>query len=107
MERKKKCCMLLVSILAFSVLSIHSVGAVDELYLVGVIMGIDLKAGTVLVDVKSHNCKGLHRFRVDDASALGGLEGRKISFGLDSSVCRSEVLQKLSVISVLREERTQ
>jgi len=107
MEKKKKFWLFLISILVFSALCIHSVGAVDELYLVGVIMSIDLRAGTVLLDVKSHNCKGLHRFRVDDVSELSGLEGSKISFGLDSSVCKRDGLQKLSVISVLREERTQ
>jgi hypothetical protein len=107
MERKKKFWVLLILILVFSALSIYSAGAVDELYLTGVVMSIDLKSGTVLVDVKSHSCKGLHKFRVDNAQELEGLYGKKISFSINSSVCSASEIYKIVTITVEPEVKFQ
>jgi len=107
MERKKKYCMLFIVFLVFSAFWIHSAGAVDELYLVGVVMSVDLRTGTVLVDIKSHNCKGLHRFRINDASELEGLSGKKVSFAINSSVCLPGEVYNIVTIAAEPEVRTQ
>ncbi len=103
MEREKKCWMLLISIVVFSVLSIHSVEAVDELYLTGVIRSIDLRAGTVTVDVKSRSCKGVRRFKFDNTIDMEGLEGKKISFSIDSSVCKVGGIYKITAMTLVQE----
>jgi hypothetical protein len=103
MEREKKCWMLLIWIVAFSVLSIHSVEAVDELYLTGVIRSMDLRAGTVTVDVKSQSCKGMRRFRFDNTIDMEGLEGKKISFSIDSSVCKAGGIYKITAMTLMQE----
>jgi hypothetical protein len=103
MERKKTCWMLLISILAFSVLSIHSVEAVDELYLTGVVRTVYANSGLVIVDVKSHSCHGVRRFRFDNTLDMEGLEGKKISFSIDSSVCKAGGIYKITAMTVMQE----
>jgi hypothetical protein len=88
MKRKKICWVILVSILAFSVLSIHSAKAVDELYLTGIVRHVYLKSGLAVVDVMSQSCPGERHFTFDNTVEMEGLEGKKISFSIDSSVCK-------------------
>ena len=98
MERMKKCWVVLVSILAFSVLSIHSVQAVDELYLTGIVRSVYLKSGLVVVDVKSQSCPGVRQFSVDNIYSLQGFEGGKISFSINSSSCKGSTIYKIITI---------
>ena len=103
MERKKKCWMLLISILAFSVLSIHSVEAVDELYLTGIVRTVYANSGMVTVDVKSHSCRGVRRFKFDNTLDMEGLEGKKISFSIDSSFCKAGGIYKITAMTLMQE----
>ena len=100
MKRKKKCWMFLVSILAFSVLSIHSAKAVDELYLTGIVRNVYLKSGLAVVDVKSQSCPGVRQFTFDNTVDMEGLEGKKISFSIDSSVCKIGGVYKIRKIAL-------
>lgn len=106
MERKKKCLPALILFLAFSVLNICSVGAVDELYLSGFLKSVDTKSGKVVVDVKSQSCPGVRRFNFDKSADLEGLEGKKISFSIDSSVCRRDEIHKIIAVTLMQEVRT-
>jgi hypothetical protein len=99
MERMKKCWVVLVSILVFSVLSIHSVQAVDELYLTGIVRNVYLKSGLAVVDVKSQSCPGVRQFTFDNTVDMEGLEGKKISFSIDSSVCKIGGVYKIRTIT--------
>jgi hypothetical protein len=98
MKKKKMCWVLLVLILAFSVLSIHSVQAVDELYLTGIVRNVYLKSGLVVVDVKSQSCPGVRQFSVDNVYSLQGFEGGKISFSINSSSCKGSTIYKIITI---------
>jgi hypothetical protein len=104
MERNKKGWVVLILIVAFSFLSIYSTEAADELYLTGILKSVDIISGTVMVDVKSQNCYGFKRFKVDNASELRGLEGKRISFSIDSPACKGGTLYK--IISVMSEGGT-
>ena len=100
MKKKKKRWALLISILAFSVLSIHSVQAVDELYLTGIVRNVYLKSGLAVVDVKSQSCPGVRQFTFDNTVDMEGLEGKKISFSIDSSVCKIGGVYKIRKIAL-------
>ncbi len=99
MERKKKFLPALILFLAFSVLNISLVGAGDELYLTGILKSVSVQAdkisGTIVVDVKSQSCPGLRTFSLDDAVRLKGLEGKKFSFGINSSSCKGNTVYKI------------
>jgi hypothetical protein len=99
MKKKKICWVLLIPILAFSVLSIHSVQAVDELYLTGIVRNVYLKSGLAVVDVKSQSCPGVRQFTFDSTVNMEGIEGKKISFSIDSSVCKIGGVYKIRTIT--------
>jgi hypothetical protein len=99
MGRKKKYWMFLIWIVAFSVLSIHSSEAVDELFLTGIVRTVDANSRIVVVDVKSQSCPGLRRFKLDKITDLEGLEGQKVSFSIDSSVCRRDEIYKIMAVT--------
>jgi hypothetical protein len=70
--------------------------AMDELFLSGVVKHIDLNTGLITVDVKSESCRGVRRFKLIDASSLKDTQpGKRISFRIDSSVCKSDVVYKM------------
>jgi hypothetical protein len=106
MERKKKCLSALILFFVFSVLNICSVGAKDDLYLTGFLKSVDIKTGKVMVDVKSQSCPGLRRFNFDKSVELEGLEGRKISFSIDSSVCRRDEIHNIVAVTLMQEVKT-
>jgi hypothetical protein len=107
MEKKKRCWMLLIWVVAFFVLCIHSSEAVDELYLTGILRTVDANSGIVVVDVMSQSCPGLRRFKLDKITDLEGLEGKKISFSIDSSVCRRDEVYKITAVTQMPGGRTQ
>jgi hypothetical protein len=106
MGRKKKYWMFLIWIVVFSVLSIHSSESVDELFLTGIVRTVNANSGIVVVDVKSQSCPGLRSFNFKNSTDLEGLEGKKISFSIDSSVCRSGEIYKIIAVTLMQEVRT-
>jgi len=73
--------------------------AVDELHLNGVLRSIDLRTDTIVVDVRSEGCRGLRRFRTDAAADLESSVGGKVSFFIDSSVCRGDTIYRITKIT--------
>ncbi len=70
--------------------------SVDELFLTGIVKGIDQQTGIITVDVKSESCRGVRHFKLIDASSLkDSLPGKKISFRIDSAACRSDSVYKM------------
>jgi hypothetical protein len=106
MEKKKRCWVLLISVVAFFVLCIHSSEAVDELNLTGIVRTVYAHSGLVTVDVKSQSCPGLRSFKFGDSIDLEGLEGKKISFSIDSSVCRRDEVYRIIAVSYMPEVTT-
>jgi hypothetical protein len=88
------------------VLSNSPADAVDELNLTGIVHTVDLRSGMVVIDVKSESCKGLRRFRSDDPSDLKELEGIKVSFSINSSVCKAGEIYKITAVTPVPEVRT-
>jgi hypothetical protein len=80
--------------------------AVDELYLTGVVSTIDLRSGIVFVQVQSGNCRGLRKFRFDNTIDMEGLQGKKISFSINSSVCKAGEIYKITTVAPVPEVRT-
>jgi hypothetical protein len=103
MSRREQSLILLMSFVAFLVLNIQSVNAKDELYLTGVVRTVYANSGLVLVDVKSKSCPGVRRFKFDNTLDMEGLEGKKISFSIDSSVCKAGVIYKIIAMTVVPE----
>jgi len=87
-------CLLVVFLLA-SVLLSSPASAGDELYLTGILQSVDVKSGTIVVNVISQSCPGLKRFSVDDATGLQGLKGVKVSFSINSSSCTGSAIYKI------------
>ena len=73
--------------------------AVDELNLTGILHSVDMRSHIVVVQVKSGSCSGQRKFIIDDPSSLEGLEGKKISFSINSSVCRAGEIYKITSVS--------
>lgn len=85
----------LVSIF-FVLLNIYPAFGADMLILSGVVKDINYKAKIVVVDVKSSSCPGIRSFKIDDPSKLDSkLIGKKISFPIDSSTCKGDVVYKM------------
>lgn len=77
------------------ILSIQPVYAEDELYLSGIVKDVDRNTKTVFVDVKSSSCHGMRKFVVDEPAAYEDLVNERISFVIDSSVCRGDEVYKV------------
>jgi hypothetical protein len=89
-----------LSLFLFVVLSSHvlvtSAPATDELFLAGIVKGIDQQTGIITVDVKSESCRGVRHFKLIDASTLKDTQpGKKISFRIDSAACKSDIVYKM------------
>jgi hypothetical protein len=89
-----------LSLFLFVLLSSHvlviSATATDELFLTGIVKGIDQQTGIITVDVKSESCRGIRHFKLIDASTLEDTRpGKRISFRIDSSVCKSDIVYKM------------
>ncbi|MGD0885950.1 MAG: hypothetical protein ABSA46_13975 [Thermodesulfovibrionales bacterium] len=85
---------LLVLFLSTSVLMISSATAGDNLYLTGILKSVNVKGGTIVVNVISQSCPGPRTFSVN-AAGLQGLEGGKFSFSINSSSCKGNVIYKI------------
>ena len=72
--------------------------AEDDLYLTGIVKNVDSSRKTIFIDVASSSCQGMKKFIVDDVNAFEELVNVRISFFIDSSVCKGdEVYKVLSV----------
>ncbi|HXX53720.1 MAG TPA: hypothetical protein VEI28_04025 [Thermodesulfovibrionales bacterium] len=91
----------LVSVFSCSVLMSSTASALDELYLTGIVKSIDMKSGTIVVNVISQNCPGARRFSVANAPALQGLQDEKVSFSINSSACKGSEIYR--IITIKRE----
>ena len=70
--------------------------SVDELFLTGIVKGIDQQTGIITVDVKSESCRGIRHFKLIDATSFKDiLPGRKISFRINNATCKSDVVYKM------------
>ncbi|HAM53410.1 MAG TPA: hypothetical protein DCP92_22955 [Nitrospiraceae bacterium] len=87
---------LLVVFLSTSVLMISPASAGDNLYLTGILKRVNVKEGTIVVDVLSQSCPGSRVFSVNRASALQGQEEGKFSFSINSSSCKGSVIYKIT-----------
>ncbi len=88
--------LLITFFLMFTVLTVDQAVGKDELFLTGIVKGIDQQTGIITVDVKSESCRGVRHFKLIDASSLKDTQpGKKISFRIDSSVCKSDIVYKM------------
>ncbi|MCL5024101.1 MAG: hypothetical protein M1497_12190 [Nitrospirae bacterium] len=88
----------IVLVFAFLVLTTHHAKAVDELYLTGFLNSVDVKSGTVVVNVKSRSCPGLRRFRVGKTEDVEGFVGKRVAFSIDSSVCKGGAIYRIRTL---------
>lgn len=95
-----------LAIVASLILTDFPVLAVDELYLTGILNSVDVKSGTVTVNVKSQSCPGPRRFRVENAADLEGEAGREITFFINSQSCKGTTVYTMrDVTRTMREKR--
>jgi hypothetical protein len=92
---------ILSMLVAACLLSTHAVNAEDELLVTGIVQASDVNAGTVIVDVKSDSCRGFRTFRGEDVSAFEGLKGSRISFFINSSVCKGDKVYSMHKVKLL------
>jgi hypothetical protein len=72
--------------------------AKDELFLCGVVKGIDAKTGMVTVDVKSGSCPGIRQFQLAAPQAASRfIVGEKKCFPIDSSHCNDNNIHKILI----------
>jgi len=85
--------LLITLFLIFTVLTVDQAVGTDELFLIGIVKGIDQQTGIITVGVKSESCRGVRHFKLIDASTLKDTQpGKKISFRIDSAVCKSDIV---------------
>lgn len=82
-----------VIMVLLSLSSLHA--RTDELHLVGILKNMDPKKQIVTVDVKSSSCKGIRIFSVDNLLQLEDLLDQKISFYIDSNICKKDTVYKM------------
>ncbi len=100
MKKRKQYSICLILASMFWILTVSFAFSGEEpLFLTGVIKTVDIRSGILTIDVKSNNCHGIRRFRVDDTGAYRGLEGAEICFYIDSSSCRSAKITKVIRLS--------
>jgi hypothetical protein len=99
---KKQWWAFFILMLILLMFNIHSVNALDELFLTGVVKSINSHTGIAIVDVKSEVCRGFRSFRADDISELEGLEGERISFFINSLTCKGDKIYTMHKITLLK-----
>lgn len=95
----------LITIILFLLLGIHFVSAGDELFLTGIVKNINPESGTAIIEVKSGGCQGVRIFRVEDISELEDLIGKKISFSINSPICKQNEIYKMRNITLFKRGR--
>ena len=71
----------------------------ENLQLVGIIMSVDIRSHSVVVDVKTEGCLGERTFnydRVDADSFRSNKVGTKIEFFIESSECSDRAVYKIN-----------
>jgi hypothetical protein len=71
----------------------------DELFMTGIVKGIDHRTGIVTIEVKSETCRGIRHFKPEDASTINDTQqGKKISFRIDSPTCTDDRVYKMILL---------
>lgn len=100
--RIRQCMIAFASIIISLLLNIYFVSASDDLFLTGVVRNINSKSKIVSVEVKSGTCRGIRTFKIEDPAELEDLQGKKISFFINSSICKSDEIYEMRKISLLK-----
>jgi hypothetical protein len=88
---------LLIEVFVLS--SAYQVFGTDELFMTGIVKGIDHKTGIVTVEVRSETCRGIRHFKLGDASTIDDTQqGKKISFTIDSPTCTGKGVYKMILL---------
>jgi hypothetical protein len=103
--RKRQSSIFFISIFILLFLNVYYVNAVDELALTGELKSVDAFSGIAIVDVKTEGCQEIERFKVADISELDGLEGKTISFYIDSSTCKGSRVYTMNKVRFRRSGR--
>lgn len=72
--------------------------ALDELYLCGVVNGINARDGVVSVDVASEGCRGLRTFRLPAKLGLTLKAKKRICFFIDRNRCQASYVHTITKI---------
>lgn len=104
-KRIRLCISLLLTIILFLLLCINFVTAGDELFLTGIVKNINPKSGIATIEVKSGNCSGTRIFQTEDISELEDLQGKTISFFIDSPTCKGNEIYTMRKITLLKRGR--
>ncbi len=72
----------------------------DNLSLWGVVESMDLKAGSIVIDVKSGSCPGVRTFKFDpgESGLKGDITGKRVRFIIDSPICKEDETYTISNI---------
>lgn len=100
--RKRQSLICLISLFMMLFLNILCVNAADELQLVGELQSVDVFSKIATVDVKTEGCQDVNEFKIDDVAELDGLEGKEISFYIDSSTCKDGKVHKMNKVRLKR-----
>jgi hypothetical protein len=97
MQIRKILCSVFLSILTITLLGFNlgPAYAADELFLRGIVKSVDLVKKTVVIDVKSSNCRGTRIFTIEKPLEVEALEGERIDFSIDSSTCRNDEVHSM------------
>jgi len=102
--RKRQISVVLVAIFMMLFLNVNFVNTADELQLVGELQSVDVFSGIASVDVKTEGCQEIKEFKVDDITKLDGLEGKIISFYINSSTCEDSRVYTMHKVRLQRSE---
>jgi len=100
--KKMRYLIVLILLVGFVVSFANTVYAVDELSLTGIVKSVNSKARTVIINVKSTSCLGLRTFTVDNVDDFQDLVDQKITFSIDSSICKRNETYRITGWRVTR-----
>lgn len=73
----------------------------ENLSLWGVVKSINLKTGSIVVDVNSGGCAGERTFKFNskESKLKSDISGKKVHFSLDSSECMKDRIHYIKILS--------
>ena len=83
----------------------ESCRAAGGMSLTGVVERVDTKAATIVIDVKSPNCKGTRTFTAEGLSRFERVVGKKINFFIDSDSCAGDKKYKIVAFTTFGERQ--
>ncbi len=102
--RKRQISIFFIAIFILVFLNVNFVNAMDELFLRGELQSVDVFSKIATVDVKTQGCQDVNEFKVDDITKLDGLEGKTITFYIDSSTCKDGKVHTMHKIRLQRSQ---